>query len=71
MTSVYGQVKPATPSSIRATDVFKFEALFRKLAGEDLIRTVDIALEFRRLELRLLAQLAACQAVLASDRQHR
>ncbi|MCS6806945.1 MAG: hypothetical protein RMM98_09770 [Acidobacteriota bacterium] len=67
MASVYGQVKPATPSNVRATAVFQFEALFQKLARQDFPRTMGIALEFRRLELRLLAQLAACRAVLVAE----
>jgi hypothetical protein len=69
MASVYGQNKPATPSSVRATDVFKFEALFQKLAREDFTRTIGIALGLSRPELRLAAQLAACQAVLVSHQE--
>lgn len=67
MASVYGQVKPASPSNVRAATVFQFESLFQKLARQDFPRTVGIALEFRRLELRLLAQLAACRAVLVAE----
>lgn len=71
MTSVYGQNKSGTPSRVRATDVFKMEPLFQKLAREDFIRIIGIAQSLSRPELRLAAQLAACQAILEATQGHR
>lgn len=61
-----GQRQNSARQQVRATDLFKLDALFRQLAQRDFMTTTNIAQGLSQLELRLAAQLAACQGILAS-----
>lgn len=71
MTSPTSPNRSGMMSRAQATDVFQFEPLFQKLARQDFLRTVAMALGLSRPELRLAAQLAACQAVLETEQDGR
>jgi hypothetical protein len=53
------------------TEGWNIEPLFQKLARKEFPRALSITLEFSRLEFRLLAQLAVCQAVLTPSQEER
>ncbi len=65
LASPVGSVRPSARRKIQATNLFRFEPLFPKLAREDFTRVIGIAQELDRPELRLTAQLIACRAILA------
>lgn len=64
-----GQRQNSALHQVRATDLFRLDSLFQQLAQRDFMTTTSIAQDLSRLELRLGAQLAACQGILAPNQK--